>query len=121
MAVRSATASQRCDLKLLSGILGITQFRNKSFYVTTPIFYVNASPHIGHLYTATLADAACRWNNMKYNNQNSKLATGTDEHGLKVLQAAQQNNMDAVQYCDKVSQRLVLIPPNDCIGVFYAM
>lgn len=39
--------------------------RNKSYYITTPIFYANAQPHIGHLYTASLADASARWKKLK--------------------------------------------------------
>ncbi len=54
----------------------------RPFYLTTPIFYVNASPHLGHLYTALLADAACRFQRLK--GGNPVFLTGTDEHGIKV-------------------------------------
>ncbi|EGG17882.1 methionyl-tRNA synthetase [Cavenderia fasciculata] len=70
-------------------------------YITTPIFYVNASPHIGHLYTALLADAACRWNKLK--GFPTFLVTGTDEHGTKVQEAAKKNNQNTLQYCDSIS------------------
>ena len=54
----------------------------KPYYVTTPIFYVNAAPHVGHLYTMILADVLKRWQLLKGND--AILCTGTDEHGMKV-------------------------------------
>lgn len=54
----------------------------KPYYITTPIFYVNAAPHVGHLYTMVLADVIKRWHVLK--GENAILCTGTDEHGLKV-------------------------------------
>jgi hypothetical protein len=55
----------------------------KPYYITTPIFYVNAAPHVGHLYTMVLSDIIKRWHVLK--GKNALLLTGTDEHGLKVL------------------------------------
>ena len=78
--------------------------RKKSYCITTPIFYVNAPPHIGHLYTATLADAACRWQKLKHG-QDAKLITGTDEHGLKVWTAAAQHDLKTNEYCNQVSKK----------------
>lgn len=54
----------------------------KPYYITTPIFYVNAAPHVGHLYTMVLADITKRWHDLK--GEKALLVTGTDEHGLKV-------------------------------------
>jgi methionyl-tRNA synthetase len=54
----------------------------KPYYITTPIFYVNAAPHVGHLYTMVLTDIIKRWQVLK--GKNALLLTGTDEHGLKV-------------------------------------
>jgi methionyl-tRNA synthetase len=54
----------------------------KPYYITTPIFYVNAAPHVGHLYTMVLTDVVKRWHVLK--GKNALLCTGTDEHGLKV-------------------------------------
>lgn len=54
----------------------------KPYYITTPIFYVNASPHVGHLYTMVLTDIVKRWHALK--GKHAILLTGTDEHGLKV-------------------------------------
>ncbi|XP_015433104.1 PREDICTED: methionine--tRNA ligase, mitochondrial-like [Dufourea novaeangliae] len=72
-------------------------------YITTPIFYVNAGPHIGHLYTAVLADAITRFNSML--GHSVFLCTGTDEHGTKVEKAANKATMPMPMYCTKVSQQ----------------
>ncbi|KAK3499288.1 putative METHIONYL-TRNA SYNTHETASE, mitochondrial [Neurospora hispaniola] len=71
---------------------------NKPFYVTTPIFYVNASPHVGHMYSMVLGDVLKRWQTLKGNQ--AILCTGTDEHGTKVQRAAIANDMDPKQFCD---------------------
>ena len=62
------------------------------FLVTTPIFYANSCPHIGHLYTMFYADAYSRW--LKLNNYDVKLSTGTDEHGYKIHKIAKLSNMN---------------------------
>ncbi|XP_031787008.1 methionine--tRNA ligase, mitochondrial isoform X2 [Nasonia vitripennis] len=72
-------------------------------YITTPIFYVNAAPHIGHLYTAVLADSIARFNSMQ--GHVTVLNTGTDEHGNKVQQAAKSFNVPTDQYCKITSQK----------------
>jgi valyl-tRNA synthetase len=66
----------------MHGRLLSTALHAKPFYVTTPIFYVNAAPHIGHVYSAVLADGIARWKRL--NGRQVVFATGTDEHGLKV-------------------------------------
>lgn len=82
----------------------IHQHRLKSFYVTTPIYYVNSSPHVGHLYTTTLAHTYLKWRKLRDPYTSVCMATGTDEHGLKVAEAAAINNTDVSKYCDKVSK-----------------
>ncbi len=79
------------------------RFCEKINVITTPIFYVNSSPHIGHLYTAILADAVKH----VYMLQGKKvfLSTGTDEHGLKIQQKAKENNMHVKSFCDKNSAK----------------
>lgn len=78
--------------------------RHKSTFVTTPIFYVNANPHIGHLYTMVLADAVKRWNVFRYQTP-GYLTTGTDEHGLKVQQAATKAGVsDPQEFVDNASK-----------------
>ncbi|KAI1305412.1 methionyl-tRNA synthetase, partial [Mortierella claussenii] len=76
---------------------------NKPYYITTPIFYVNAVPHIGHLHSAVLADTFKRFQEMK--GRQAMLSTGTDEHGLKIQQAAQTAGVKEIELCDQVSQR----------------
>ncbi|KAI9595366.1 methionyl-tRNA synthetase [Syncephalis fuscata] len=77
--------------------------RQKPFYVTTPIFYVNADPHIGHLYSLVMADTTRRYRQLHGNS--TLLATGTDEHGLKIQQAAQKAGLTPKSLCDQVSAR----------------
>ncbi|XP_038049947.1 methionine--tRNA ligase, mitochondrial-like [Patiria miniata] len=72
-------------------------------FLTTPIFYVNAVPHIGHLYSALIADCAHRWQ-QNTGAKETIFATGTDEHGLKVQQAASSAKMKPQEYCDRVSR-----------------
>ncbi|KAG9832782.1 hypothetical protein KCV05_g13319, partial [Aureobasidium melanogenum] len=71
----------------------------KPYYVTTPIFYVNAAPHAGHLYTMVLADVLKRWQVLK--GKRAVLLTGTDEHGMKIQQASAKAGSDPKPFCDK--------------------
>ena len=72
--------------------------------ITTPIFYVNAEPHIGHVYTALLCDARARWSRLR--GKEVLFTTGTDEHGLKVDEAATRNGFDEpLAFCDTVAQQ----------------
>ncbi|KAL8594803.1 hypothetical protein ACOMHN_047520 [Nucella lapillus] len=82
---------------------GPVSSKQAPFYVTTPIFYVNAAPHIGHLYTALLADVAARWQRMK--GRTVRFSVGTDEHGLKIQQAAEKAGASPQDYCDRVSEQ----------------
>ncbi|KAF7863913.1 hypothetical protein EAF04_006878 [Stromatinia cepivora] len=70
----------------------------KPYYVTTPIFYVNAAPHVGHLYTMVLADVLKRWQVLK--GETAILCTGTDEHGMKIQRAAAQAGTLPKEFCD---------------------
>ncbi|MCK4838897.1 MAG: methionine--tRNA ligase, partial [Desulfobulbaceae bacterium] len=72
-----------------------------SFYITTPIFYVNAQPHLGHAYTTIVADAASRF--QKIAGANVRFQTGTDEHGDKIAEAAAKSNESPQQYADRIS------------------
>ena len=71
------------------------------FYITTPIYYVNARPHLGHAYTTIIADVATRFNTMRQ--AETFFLTGTDEHGDKILQAAEKEGLNPKQYVDKIS------------------
>jgi leucyl-tRNA synthetase len=71
------------------------------FYVTTPIYYVNDKPHIGHAYTTIASDAFARFNRL--DGKRVRLLTGTDEHGQKVQQSAEKNGMAPLAFADGVS------------------
>lgn len=73
------------------------------FYITTPIFYVNDVPHVGHAYSTVTADALARWQRLL--GDEVFFMTGTDEHGLKVKQAAQGNGRTPLEQADTTSQR----------------
>jgi len=69
------------------------------FYVTTPIYYVNDEPHIGHAYTTILADVVARFHRAL--GDNTYFLTGTDEHGQKVQQAAEKRGVDPQKHVDE--------------------
>lgn len=73
-----------------------------SFFISTPIYYVNARPHLGHAYTTILADSVNRMH--KLLGQETFFLTGTDEHGDKIVQAAQAQGQTPQQYVDGISQ-----------------
>ena len=72
------------------------------FYITTPIYYVNDKPHIGHAYTTLACDAYARF--QRLDGQDVKFLTGTDEHGQKVEDAATKAGIAPQDFTDKVSQ-----------------
>ena len=71
------------------------------FYITTPIYYVNAKPHLGHAYTTIAADVVTRFHKMQ--GAPSFFLTGTDEHGDKIAEAAEANNCSPKEYADQIS------------------
>ncbi len=75
------------------------------FYVTTPIYYVNDKPHIGHAYTTILADVLTRYHAMI--GDETFFLTGLDEHGQKVQQAAEKRNMTPQAHCDDLAPRFM--------------
>ncbi|HRC26006.1 MAG TPA: methionine--tRNA ligase, partial [Alphaproteobacteria bacterium] len=80
-----------------------------AYYITTPIYYVNDSPHIGHIYTSVACDFVARFKRL--DGFNVFFLTGTDEHGQKVHKAAQTAGMDPQTFTDKVSQNFRDILP----------
>ena len=74
----------------------------KRFYVTTPIYYVNANPHLGHAYTTIVADTVNRF--YKLMDYETFFLTGTDEHGDKIVQAAQNVGKTPQEYVNTISQ-----------------
>ena len=73
------------------------------FYITTPIYYVNDAPHVGHAYTTVNADALARWHRLR--GDETKFLTGTDEHGQKVADAAVKNGVSPQEWTDRTSAR----------------
>ncbi|MHB8682009.1 MAG: methionine--tRNA ligase [Acidimicrobiales bacterium] len=73
------------------------------FFVTTPIYYVNDEPHVGHAYTTVNADAVARWHRLI--GDETFFLTGTDEHGVKVAQAAEERGVDTKAWTDQTAQR----------------
>jgi len=84
------------------------------FYITTPIYYVNARPHLGHAYTTIIADVTCRFNTMR--GFDTFFLTGTDEHGDKIVKAAVKENLSPKKYVDKISALFRDIWPELNIG-----
>ena len=74
---------------------------SKTFYITTPIYYVNDVPHIGHAYTTVAADVLARFARLR--GHDVFFLTGLDEHGQKVQQAAQKAGIDPQLYCDRLA------------------
>ncbi len=74
---------------------------NNAVFFTTPIYYVNAKPHLGHAYTTIAADVAARFNRMC--SSDTYFLTGTDEHGDKILEAANRESITPKDYVDKIS------------------
>src|SRR5277367_6351614 len=73
----------------------------QSCYITTPIYYVNGAPHIGHAYTSIAADVMARFKRL--DGYDVFFLTGTDEHGQKVEQAAREAGVDPQTYVDRIS------------------
>jgi methionyl-tRNA synthetase len=74
----------------------------KPYYITTPIYYVNDVPHIGHAYTTLACDVLARF--MRLDGYDVKFLTGTDEHGQKVEKSAKLAGIDPQTFTDRVSQ-----------------
>ncbi|MSO15474.1 MAG: methionine--tRNA ligase [Ilumatobacteraceae bacterium] len=71
------------------------------YYLTTPIYYVNAQPHLGHAYTTIVADALARWHRLL--GDDVHFLTGTDEHGLKIQQAAEAAGTTPQKFTDSIA------------------
>ena len=75
---------------------------DKNFYITTPIYYPSAKPHMGHAYSSIIADFFSIFK--KIDGYNVYFLTGTDEHGLKIQRAAEKKGVDTLKFCDEISQ-----------------
>jgi len=76
--------------------------KDQTYYVTTPIYYVNDAPHLGHAYCTVACDALARF--MRLDGKRVRFLTGTDEHGQKVEKSARAAGLDPQAFCDRVSQ-----------------
>src|SRR5579864_6512837 len=74
---------------------------DRPYFLTTPIYYVNDLPHLGHAYTTVACDALARF--MRLDGRNVRFLTGTDEHGQKVERSAQALGMTPLQFADRNS------------------
>jgi len=75
---------------------------DKNFYITTPIYYPTAKPHMGHAYSSIIADFFARFK--KIDGFDVSFLTGTDEHGLKIQRAAKKKGINTLKFCDEISQ-----------------
>jgi len=75
---------------------------DKNFYITTPIYYPSAKPHMGHAYTSIIADFFARFKRIQ--GYNVFFLTGTDEHGQKIQRAAEKKDIDPKSFCDDISK-----------------
>ena len=78
----------------------MTDNPGKAFYLTTPIYYVNDVPHIGHAYTTVAGDVLTRWHRQR--GEKVWFLTGTDEHGEKVLRTAEAHDVTPQQWADRL-------------------
>ena len=75
---------------------------DKNYYITTPIYYPSANPHMGHAYSSIVADFFARFK--RIDGYKVHFLTGTDEHGLKIQRAAEKKNINPLKFCDEISQ-----------------
>ena len=75
---------------------------NKNYYITTPIYYPSARPHMGHAYSSIIADFFARFKRL--DGFNVHFLTGTDEHGLKIQRSAENKGVDPLEFCNEISK-----------------
>lgn len=76
---------------------------SSKYYITTPLYYVNDEPHIGHAYTTVLADVLTRYKRLF--GEDARFLTGTDEHGQKIVEAAAKSGLTPQEHCDRYASR----------------
>jgi methionyl-tRNA synthetase len=89
----------------------------KTYFITTPIYYVNASPHIGHAYTTIVADVLARFHRLS--GDRTFFVTGTDEHGDKIMEAARLADATPQEYADRISAQFRNLWPELAISNDY--
>src|SRR5688572_17057960 len=98
--LHSAAVTGRCQRSsVLGDLLYNRGMPDEIRYITTPIYYVNDRPHIGHVYTTTICDAYARF--QRFAGRDTFFLTGTDEHGVKVEKSAQARNVTPKQLADE--------------------
>jgi methionyl-tRNA synthetase len=75
------------------------------FYITTPIYYVNAVPHLGTFYSTVVDDALARYHRARYGKENVFFLTGLDEHGQKIERIAREKGIEPQAYCDQIAEK----------------
>ena len=75
---------------------------NKTYYITTPIYYPSAKPHMGHAYSSIIADFFARFK--RIDGHQVHFLTGTDEHGLKIQREAENRGVDTLKFCEEISK-----------------
>ena len=75
---------------------------SKNFYITTPIYYPSAKPHMGHAYSSIVSDFFARFK--RNDGFTVQFLTGTDEHGLKIQRSAEKAGKEPLVFCDQISQ-----------------
>ena len=81
-----------------------------NFYITTPIYYVNSRPHIGHAYTTILVDVLQRFRRLF--GQGTYFLTGTDEHGQKIVESANDYGISPKEFVDRISKEFLEMWPS---------
>src|SRR5438477_8649844 len=79
---------------------GVPMADQEKFYITTPIYYPNAEPHLGHVYTTLCADAVARYHRLR--GDDTFFLTGTDEHGIKMVKTAAAQGVEPQVLVDRV-------------------
>src|SRR5574337_51094 len=97
-AGRAKTAAGRTPRK---GLKGRMPESKETFYITTPIYYVNDVPHIGHAYTTIAADVAARFKRLA--GYDVFFLTGTDEHGVNIQRVAERHHVSPQEWCDRIA------------------
>jgi methionyl-tRNA synthetase len=92
---------------------------NKKFYITTPIYYVNAKPHIGHAYTTIAADVLARFYRQQLGKENVFFLTGTDEHGAKIQKKAEEAGKSPQEFVDEISSEFKKLWAKDKLNIEY--
>ena len=90
---------------------------SKNFYITTPIYYPSAKPHMGHAYTSIIADFFARFK--KIQGCNVFFLTGTDEQGLKIQRAAEKKGMNPKDFCDQIRKTFKNLSKTSILYYFF--